>query len=569
MTLRFTFEGRPLTAKSGQSIAAALAEAGVLALRETKEGGARGVFCGMGVCQDCLVAIGGEQNQRACVTPVAEGMAVTRQRFPGETAMAAPQVARDPDAVRPKSLDDYAVERPDVLIVGGGAGGLSAAATAAKAGLDVLLLDERKVPGGQYYKQTAEALDQPALDAQQRAGADLIAKARDAGARLVGGAEVWGAFAPDLVLATIECATRRIAAKAVILATGAHERGVPVPGWTLPGVMTTGAAQTLWRSYRALPGKRVLVAGNGPLNLQVAAELAEGGAEVALVAEASAGPGLSTLPALAAMMRADAGLALQGSALLGRLRAKRVPVRWSTTLERIERGPKGLVALLGRREGDRVRDATEVEVDAVAMGYGFEPENGIARALGAAHTWDDRRGHLVCVRSPDCETSVPNLFAIGDGCGLSGAPSAVEEGIIAATALAARLGGIADIAAANAARARLAKHRAFQEALWRLFAAPVRGIEAAEPDTLVCRCEHVTRGAIEAALADGAPSLAEVKRRTRIGMGRCQGRYCGPLLARHLAATQGRPLDDHAGFAPRAPVKPVALEDLVATGRAP
>jgi NAD(P)H-nitrite reductase large subunit len=246
-----------------------------------------------------------------------------------------------------------------------------------------------------------------------------------------------------------------------------------------------------------------------------------------------------------------------------------VPLRWGATLQRVERGPKGLVALVGRRDGERLREASEVEVDAVVCGYGFEPENALARALGAAHAFDARRGHLVCARSEDRETSVPNLFAIGDGCGLSGAPSAVEEGVIAGNAVAARLGRRPDAEAVRAARGRLARHLAFQDALWAVFAAPVRGIEAAEADTLVCRCEHVSRGEIEAVLADGAPSLGEVKRRTRLGMGRCQGRYCGPLLARHLAATQGRPLDDQAGFAPRAPVKPVALADLVATGREP
>jgi NAD(P)H-nitrite reductase large subunit len=121
----------------------------------------------------------------------------------------------------------------------------------------------------------------------------------------------------------------------------------------------------------------------------------------------------------------------------------------------------------------------------------------------------------------------------------------------------------------DAARRRLARHHRFQAALWRLFAAPRAGLALADAGTVVCRCEEVTRGEIDAALADGAPPLGELKRRTRCGMGRCQGRYCAPLLAEHLAERQGRPLDDRALFAPRAPVKPIAIADIVALGETP
>jgi D-hydroxyproline dehydrogenase subunit alpha len=127
-----------------------------------------------------------------------------------------------------------------------------------------------------------------------------------------------------------------------------------------------------------------------------------------------------------------------------------------------------------------------------------------------------------------------------------------------------RLGANVPVAETSAARQRLAKHRRFQDALWRLYAAPRAKLSLATDDTIVCRCEEVTKGEIGAALADGGPTLGEVKRRTRCGMGRCQGRYCAPVLAEHLAETQGRPLDNLALFAPRAPVKPIAIADIVA-----
>ena len=102
--------------------------------------------------------------------------------------------------------------------------------------------------------------------------------------------------------------------------------------------------------------------------------------------------------------------------------------------------------------------------------------------------------------------------------------------------------------------------------LWQVFAAPRLQAERAEPDTIVCRCEEVTLGAVEAALGDGVPTIGEVKRRTRLGMGRCQGRYCAPVLASLLAERQGRPVDELAFFAPRVPAKPIAIGDLVRLG---
>jgi NAD(P)H-nitrite reductase large subunit len=348
----------------------------------------------------------------------------------------------------------------------------------------------------------------------------------------------------------------------VIVAAGAYERPHVVPGWTLPGVMTTGAAQTLWRTHRTLPGRRVLVAGNGPLNLQVACELAEAGCDVVAVAEA-APPPRSRWRDTVAMAAADLALAAKGARYLATLRRRRIPLLYATMLHRIARAPDGgLTATLHGPRGDRA-----VETDVMLLGYGFLPSHEVLRALGAACHHDAQRGQFVPDRDADMMTTIPGLYAVGDCAGLGGAPAAKEEGIIAAIAAAERLGHVVPAAMkaeALAARDRLARHRRFQHALWRVFAAPRAGLALADAGTVVCRCEEVKKGEIDAALADGTPSLGELKRRTRCGMGRCQGRYCAPLLAEHLHATQGRKLDGSALFAPRAPVKPIAIADIVA-----
>ena len=169
--VRFSFNGQPVSARAGQSLAAALINAGHIALRKTAKGQERGIFCGMGVCQDCLVTVNGNPNIRACMTRAADDLTVTSQDpLPSLSDAQAPTPNGDPVTIS-----------PDVLVIGGGAGGLSAAIEARQAGASVVVLDERKVGGGQYYKQSA---DHDVLDAQQAEGAALLSKARELGAEI-------------------------------------------------------------------------------------------------------------------------------------------------------------------------------------------------------------------------------------------------------------------------------------------------------------------------------------------------------------------------------------------------
>jgi thioredoxin reductase/bacterioferritin-associated ferredoxin len=547
---------RDIPIRPGQTAAAALTAAGVRDLRETRrglDGEGRGIFCGMGVCQDCLVTVDGTPNSRACMTQAVPGMVVAWQDFPG--------AAVPPAETTPPEDVPLRTEAVDLLILGGGAGGLSAAIAARRCGLSVLLVEERVKLGGQYYKQAAT--DAPALDPQQAEGAALAARAEVSGAKILRGAELWGAFGMDRLAVFDGRRTRLVAPGAVIVASGAYERPHPVPGWTTPGVMTTGAAQTLWRSHRTLPGRRVLVAGNGPLNLQVACELAKGGAEIVAVAEAAPHPRTRWREAML-MAAADPGLAAKGLGYLSALARRGVRPRHGAVLAKVGRAGAALRATLRDSAGEQA-----FEADAVLLGYGFLPSHEVLRALGAECGFDVVHGQITVTRDEDAMSTVPGLYAVGDCAGLGGAPAAREEGMIAAVAAARRLGRTPDTAMeaeVAAARKRLAGHRRFQAALWRLFAAPRTGLSLADAGTVVCRCEEVTKGEIDAVLTDGGPSIGEVKRRTRCGMGRCQGRYCAPLLAEHLAETQGRKLDGFALFAPRAPVKPIAIADIVALG---
>ena len=561
--IRFEFEGREIRCPAGVSIAAALAGAGEYGLRTVDSGERRGVFCGIGVCQECNVEVAGHGRVRACMTPASDSMQVHRA-----ARLASPVTPRQ-DA---SEQDTATVLTPEVLIIGGGAAGLTAAALLAEHGMDVVLLDERKVAGGQYYKQpvTGDRLHRSLVDDRQILdGRELVERASTSGATLVEEAEVWGAFPPGEFIAVHDGASVTYRPRHTIIATGAFERGLPLPGWTLPGVMTSGAAQTMLKSYGELPGRRLLVAGNGPLNLQIALELQRAGAEVVAVTELAPPPYQKPGSALA-MFRHDPGLSLLGIRIITSLKSRRIPLLFGHGLESVEETPEGLRAWVGRFDGRSVSRQRSFDVEAVCMGFGFLPSNEILRNLGCRHEFDPARGQLSVVRSPDCETGVPGVYAIGDCCGLGGAPSAREEGIIAAAAIIRSMSGELPPAMADMvrpARKRLRSHRAFQAALWHVFGAPLLQSELANEETTVCRCESVRLGDVLRAINAGDQSIGSIKRRTRLGMGACQGRYCAPIAADLLAGDSNEAIGEYSFFAPRVPIKPVRICDIAAAGR--
>lgn len=556
-TVVIHFGGRRIETMAGQSVLAALVSVGEKMCRTSAAGEPRGMFCGMGVCQECIVDIDGGGNQRACMTPVREGMIIE------------PLPAR-PEPVPVETLPEVMEFSPDLLVIGGGPAGLAAAAVAAEAGLDVLLIDERAKLGGQFYKQPADGfhLDERRADRQFVNGRALIRRVETAGVRHFAGMTVWAAFGPGELVAGNSAVSAVIRPKRLVLATGAYERGVPIPGWTLPGFMTTGAAQTLLRSYQTSPGKRVLIAGNGPLNLQVAAELTRAGVEVVALAEAARKPGPRAVASLARMAMVAPDLVRDGLAYQRVLRRAGVPTFHRHAVVRAE-GP-GFVRQAAIAEidddGNAVPGTEKVfAVDAVCTGSGFLPSNEIARALGCSHHFDERRGHLVADRDEQGRSTVENVWIVGDSGGLGGARIAQAGGLVAGADVAKDLGKPCPNGSEISSAMRTIVYAArFQDALWELFRAPRPVDQLAEPETLVCRCEEISVAAVRQAIAEGLGSAGAVKRLSRAGMGRCQGRYCGAVVVDMVARASGDRIDEFSYFAPRLPFKPMPIAAISA-----
>ena len=529
--ISFRFNDQRIEALEGETIAAALSAAAITTLRHTQSGAPRGLFCGMGACFDCVVTVDGRIGQRACLTRAREGMHII-SGFPTQLAF---------DPVSP------ADERTcDILVIGGGIAGLAASSAAAEAGASVTLLDERPAPGGQFAKPLAPSHTNTAPDRQSRLGTNLHARAKRACVRIETNALVWGAFAPDEIAAVVRGQSITYRPRRLILATGAHESPVPIPGWTLPGVMTTGGLQALVRTQRVCPGQRVLIAGNGPLNLQLACELLTGGVTPVAVLEAAPLPGIAAWWDLARMTRSAPDLVRDGWAMLRTLKRAGVPVMWGSVLDRLDGDDRVRTAIAGQRRFD---------VDVVALNMGFQPEVGLARALGVPHRFVDRgAGYLATETDAEGRTSIDGIFAAGDGAVLGGARIAVARGRLAGLA-AAREIGFSAIRDRSTQRV-LARAKTFQDALWRVFAAAP--VEIAD-ETIVCRCEDVSAATLRAEIASGVTSLPALKKATRAGMGRCQGRFCAVTIARMCPAAAGSD-----GFAaPRAPLRPVSAAALM------
>ena len=553
-----TFEGQAVTARNGESVAAALVNSGHLGCRTTSAGAERGVFCGMGVCSECAVTIDGQPGRLACMTKITPGMVVEMN----------PPV-RPVDTLQTTELLDEVIDC-EVLVIGAGPAGLQAALSAAHSGAQVVVLDERASLGGQYFKQpsTHFSVREERLDHQYREGRELMHSLDDAGVQFRLSTRVWGAAPGGEVYATSADRRLLLKARSLILASGAYERGVPFPGWTLPGVMTTGAAQTLLRSYLVAAGNNILVSGNGPLNLQVAAELTRANVDVVAVAETAPLWRPSNIAHLARMMVAAPAYGREGLSYVTDLLKARVPILARSAIIEAQGEGRVEVAIVAKLDkfGYAVPGSEKsFSVDSVCVGFGFIGSSELARSLGCSHHIDASSGSVVIERDRNGRTSAQGVWVIGDGGSVKGAQVAQSMGKLAGADAASCVGatrGSGDRHETARNVQILSRQEKFQRSLWQQFKAPRLVDQLATPATIICRCEEITLAEVDASLDSWTGSAGSLKRVTRAGMGKCQGRYCSPILTELAARVTGVEVDKLSGFIPQAPFLPTSASAL-------
>ncbi|MBR0649637.1 FAD-dependent oxidoreductase [Roseomonas terrae] len=446
----------------------------------------------------------------------------------------------------------------DLAIVGAGPAGMAAAVEARALGLSVLVADENAAPGGQVFRAAEAAADDPAVAPDIAPGLPLIDAFRHCGAAYRPATTLWHLDPADGVLSLSSAgAAETIAARRIILATGAQERPVPIPGWTLPGVMGAGAAQILLKSAGAVPAGQIVLAGQGPLVWLLAVQLARAGAPP-LVLETRRGGVAASLIRAAGGLWAGRRMLAKGLSLMAE--ARRAGLR-------IVPAVRGLRAE-GNGRVERVAwDGGSAPCDTLLLHEGVIPATQISRAIGLDHDWDAAQSCWRPVTGPFGATALDRVALAGDGAGIGGWEAAAAAGRLAGLDAARRLGAIAEdafaarAAAPLAARATALALRPFLDAVY----APARDLLTPTDDTIACRCEEVTAGAVRAAARLGATGPNQLKAYLRCGMGPCQGRICAPTVAALIAETRGLPPDAVPPLRPRAPYKPLSVGLLAAT----
>lgn len=446
---------------------------------------------------------------------------------------------------------------PRMVVVGAGPAGVRAAQTLLRHGVRPVIIDEALLPGGQIYRQSPA----PRGSARQRYGFEhkRAAAIHAAGAQLREQADyrartaVWNATPGRLDLVQ-DGKLDDLPYARLLIATGATDRVLPFPGWTLPGVFSLGGAQIALKGQHCLLGPRIVFAGTGPLLYLVAYQYARAGGQVQAVLDSA--PLAAQASALPALLNQPGTLA-KGLYYLGWLRTHGVSVHHSASLL----GAQGTARVEGVRA--RIGGAErEFACNALAVGHGLRAETQLADLLDCAFDFDAAQRAWLPRRDADGRSSADGVYLAGDGAGIGGAMLAELSGERSALAMLADSGIGIDPARLRWLARRQAALTRFRRGLDRAFPLPGAGA-GCDDSVIVCRCEEVRAGELRSAAGQFAiDDLNRLKALTRIGMGLCQGRMCQSGAAELLADCRRIPLSAVGRLRGQAPVKPLPFSAL-------
>lgn len=462
---------------------------------------------------------------------------------------------------------DFSSEAVDVVVVGAGPAGMSAATRTARAGLNTVLIDEQDASGGQIYRAIgrASARRKEILGPDYAAGAAIADAFAKSGARHVTNASVWEVGRERSINYLKDGKVGCFDAKRVILASGALERPFPIPGWTLPGVLTAGAAQILLKSAGEVPAAPPILAGCGPLLYLLGWQYVRAGVPIkALVDTTRHEDRWRAKRHMLSALRAWPFIS-KGLQLIRTLRDARVPMFEAADNLRIEpRKDADGLERAGVLHFTTKGSAQRIEAEVILLHQGVVPNTQFTQALRASHRWDDAQLCFTPELDAWGELDVPGIFVAGDGAGIGGAQAAALQGTIAGLAVAAQLGAVdaakRDVEAAVHRRdlTSVMRIRPFLDSLYR----PRDVNRIPHDETIVCRCEEVTAGQIRKFVELGCVGPNQAKSFGRCGMGPCQGRMCGLTVTEVIAEARHVSPAEVGYYRIRPPIKPLTLGEL-------
>ena len=451
----------------------------------------------------------------------------------------------------------------DTIVIGAGPAGLTAGSCLAEFGLKVLILDEQNRIGGQIYRnvENASAENLQKMGEEYRRGLKLGERFRKSSAEYMGNASVWNVEPEGRVCYSKDGVSERITANYIILATGAMERPIPIPGWTLPGVMGAGAVNGLSKDADLCPSGTVVLAGSGPLLLLEAALLIEKKVKIAAILETT--PKIPSPAVLTHVLKALLGTAFlwKGVKMILDIRKSGVPhYKGVTNLKAL-----GETAVTGV-EADCGSKKLNFSAEMLLLHFGVIPDSHIYRLLGCHMKWDQNQRYWYPSTDEWGRANFEKIFGAGDGTGVSGALAAEFKGELVALEVTRCLGIIPEYERDRLAGPVLGtlKKDNYPRPLVDAFFAPDPKRFTFDDATVLCRCENVTVGDVRNIVGQGVTDLNEVKAMKRCGMGPCQGRMCGPALGEIVAAELDTSIARAGLLTIRPPLKQIPLQEIAA-----
>ena len=448
---------------------------------------------------------------------------------------------------------------PRIIVVGAGPAGIRCAEALVAAGIRPTVIDEGRRDGGQIYRRQPENFTRSyeGLYGAEASRAQAVHRSFDAIREHIdylSDTVVWN-IAERHVYALSGSQHGALPFDALVLCTGATDRLMPIKGWNFAGTYSLGGAQVALKSQACAIGQRVAFMGTGALLYLVAAQYIKAGAKVVAVLDTS--PRFRRVTALRKLLALPEVL-WKGVALEFALRRAGTPIFAGVEPLQIDGDPQsGVRGLSFKDSGGRVH---HIECDAVGLGYHLRPETQLADLARCEFRFDTQSRQWLPQVDVDGRSSVQGVYLAGDGVRVLGANAAEASGQLAALAALKDLGHAVSSEAIEALRGTLATLQRFAHGLAEAFPWPAQQAARLSDDTIVCRCESVTVGELRSVVQNkGSCEANRAKAFSRVGMGRCQGRYCGHAAAEIIAHAAGVPLEQVGRLRGQAPVKPLPI----------